>query len=392
MANIENYEADLKAKLDALSRIEKQLSSDGESPLYKILEGPTADRMQDVLSTGAISLDLALGVGGIPRGKIVELYGPEGSGKSTLALSIVKEAQKRGGVAVYIDAENVLDPEYAQALGIDLDRLWISQPSSGEEGFKVAEAVLEENAADVVVFDSVAAMVPRAELEGDIGDMKVGRMAAMMSQALRRLNVIVGKSNAVVIFINQIRMDVGGYGNPETTPGGKALKYYSSVRLDIRSPRSNAITKGKEQIGQVCKVTVRKNKVGPPFKTAEFALIYGKGIDGSDSLVDALIQTGLWQMKGSWVYDTLTNANVAQGKAKAADLLASDPELAELLTDTIYAAIRGDDLSEYTQLILAHTEDDSTVDEASGDTDELLADAEALVDTDGLEDADDLVA
>lgn len=359
MPQIEEHEADLHAKLEALARIEKQLSTDGEAPLYKILEGPTAHRLHDVIPTGAISLDLALGVGGIPRGKIVELFGPEGSGKSTLALSVVKEAQKMGGVAVYIDAENVLDPEYAEALGIDLDRLWISQPSSGEEGFKVAEAVLEENAADVIVFDSVAAMVPKAELEGDIGDMKVGRMAAMMSQALRRLNVTVGKSNAVVIFINQIRMDVGSYGNPETTPGGKALKYYASIRLDIRSPRSNAITKGKEQIGQVCKVTVRKNKVGPPFRTAEFALIYGKGIDGSDSLVDALLQTGVWEMKGSWVMDKLTDSNVAQGKAKAAELLNSDPDLAEILTDTVYAAIRGEDLSEYREMLLAHTTSDA---------------------------------
>lgn len=326
----------LRAKRDVLAgAIAAMNKGKDDRSVQWMSEAPMA---VEAIPTGATPVDIALGVGGLPRGRVVELFGPEGSGKSTLALSVCREAQRLGGVVLYIDAEHALDPTYVEAIGLNLDDVVLAQPASGEEGFKIAEELMKTGAVDVVVFDSVAAMVPEAELSGDIGDMKVARTAAMMSQALRRLTHTVKQSNALVIFVNQLRINVGQmYGNPETTPGGKALRYYSSVRLEIRSPNSK-----RDEERQTCKVKVVKNKVASPFKTAEFDIVYGVGIDNLSALVESAIATGVWTMRGAFLSDTATGETIAQGRPKARIALEEDPEYAEAVSVKVAGVLAGE--------------------------------------------------
>ena len=270
------------------------------------------------IPTGALSLDMALGIGGVPRGRVIEIFGPESSGKTTLTLSIISQAQKSGGVAAFIDVEHALDPTYAKKLGVNLDDLLISQPDTGEQALEIAETLVRSNAVDVIAIDSVAALVPRAEIEGEMGDTHVGLQARLMSQALRKLTAAIAKSKTCTIFINQIRMKIGVmFGNPETTSGGRALKFYSSVRLDIR--RIGAIKKGEEIIGGRIRVKVVKNKIAPPFKKAEFDIMYDEGISRAGSIIDSGIETGILQKSGNWIsYD---GQKIGQGMESARTFL-----------------------------------------------------------------------
>ncbi len=295
------------------------------------------------ISTGSLSLDQALGGRGLPRGRIVELYGPEGSGKSTLALSVIAQAQRQGGYAAYIDAEHAFDPEYARNMGVVLDglRFNLAQPSYGEEGLDIAEQFVKSGAVDVVVVDSVAALVPKAEIDGEVGDSFVGVQARMMSQFLRRLTAVAGKSKAVVIFINQLREKIGVmFGNPETTPGGRALKFYSSVRIDVR--RIGALKQGDEIIGNRTKATVVKNKVAPPFRRAEFDVIYGKGISLEGDLIDLGLQHGLVQKSGAWFTYKRPGGEdlrLGQGREMVRELLRDNPDLREELEGHLRAIL-----------------------------------------------------
>lgn len=305
----------------ALSSIEKQF---GKGAIMSL--GDTAKLKVDSVSTGSFSLDLALGIGGLPRGRVIEIFGPESSGKTTLALSVVAEAQKLGGNAAFIDAEHALDPDYAKKLGVKLDDLLISQPDNGEQALEITETLVRSNALDVIVVDSVAALVPRAEIEGEMGDSMMGVQARLMSQALRKLTGVVSKSKTILIFINQIRMKIGVmFGNPETTTGGNALKFYSSVRLDIR--RKAALKRGEENIGNHVVVKVVKNKVAPPFKTAEFDIMFGNGIDFEGELIDLGIRYGTIEKAGSWL--SYGGEKLGQGKEGARTLLKNDPKLSE---------------------------------------------------------------
>jgi len=277
------------------------------------------------ISTGCIALDLALGVGGVPRGRVVEIFGPEGSGKTTLALHIVAEAQKEGGTASFIDAEHALDPVYARNLGVNVEDLLISQPDTGEQGLEITERLVRSGAVDVVIVDSVAALVPRAEIEGEMGDVHVGLQARLMSQALRKLAGAISRSRTTVVFINQLRMKIGIlFGNPETTPGGRALKFYSSVRMDIR-PRGK-ITEGEKSIGSRVKVKVVKNKVAPPFRTAEFDIMYGKGISREGALLDVAVEMGIVDKAGAWY--SYEKERLGQGREASKVHLAEDQKLA----------------------------------------------------------------
>jgi len=295
------------------------------------------------IKTGSIALDQALGGKGLPRGRVVELYGPESSGKSTLAMSVVAQAQKAGGFAVYIDAEHAFDPEYAKNLGINLsgDAFLLSQPSSGEEGLDITEQFVKSGAVDIVVIDSVAALVPKAELEGDIGDTHVGRQARMMSQALRRLTATIGKTGAVVVFINQLREKIGVmFGNPETTPGGRALKFYSSIRLDVR--RIGALKNGDVIVGNRTKATVVKNKVAPPFRRAEFDILYGTGISYEGDVLDLGLEHGFVMKSGAWFsmkHPTKGDIRLGQGREAARTLLLENPELCEELANFVREAM-----------------------------------------------------
>ena len=317
----------------ALSQIEKQF---GKGSIMKL--GSSSITAVDVIPTGSLALDLALGVGGMPRGRVVEIYGPESSGKTTVALHIVAQAQKMGGTAAFIDAEHALDPVYARNLGVDIDELLISQPDTGEQALEIAEALVRSGALDVIVVDSVAALVPRQELEGDMGDAHVGLQARLMSQALRKLTGAVSKSNTCLIFINQIREKVGVmFGNPETTSGGRALKFYASVRIDVR--RVDVIKVGSEMVGNRTKVKVVKNKVAPPFKQAEFDIMYGKGISVSGNILDLGVELKIIEKAGSWF--SYNGERIGQGRENAKDFLEKNPEIMTEIENKIRSAVLG---------------------------------------------------
>ncbi|MCD7729776.1 MAG: recombinase RecA [Clostridia bacterium] len=308
-----------KALNSMVSMIEKQY---GKGAIMK-LGDVNVNTDLEVIPTGCLSLDLALGVGGVPRGRILEIYGPESSGKTTVALHIIAEAQKRGGIAAFIDAEHALDAVYAKNLGVNIDELYVSQPDTGEQALDICESLVRSSAVDVIVVDSVAALTPKAEIEGDMGDTHVGLLARLMSQALRKLTAITSRSKTCVIFINQLREKVGiMFGNPETTPGGKALKYFASVRLDIR--KSDVLKNDGEIIGNRTKCKVVKNKVAPPFKVAEFDIIYGKGISREGCLIDLGVEFGVLQKSGSWF--SYKDEKIAQGREKLRDYLAANEE------------------------------------------------------------------
>ena len=287
----------------------------------------------DAVSTGSLGLDIALGIGGLPKGRVIEIYGPESSGKTTLTLHAIAEAQKAGGTAAFIDAEHALDPGYAKKLGVDIDNLIVSQPDTGEQALEIADTLVRSNAVDIVVIDSVAALVPRAEIEGEMGDSHVGLQARLMSQALRKITGSISRSNCMVIFINQIRMKIGVmYGSPETTTGGNALKFYASVRLDIRTGQ---IKQGEDIVGNTTRVKVVKNKVAPPFKQVEFDIMYGEGISKTGELLDLGVKAGIVEKSGSWFsYDSI---RIGQGRENSKNYLTENPEVAARLE----AAIRG---------------------------------------------------
>ena len=299
-----------KALEMALSQIEKDF---GKGAIMRL--GDAASKISvSTIPSGCLELDLALGVGGIPRGRIIEIYGPESSGKTTIALHIIAEAQKLGGTAAFIDAEHALDPVYAENLGVDVDELYVSQPDTGEDALEICETLVRSGAMDVVVIDSVAALVPKAEIEGDMGDSHVGLQARLMSQALRKMTGIISKSNTILVFINQLREKVGVmFGNPETTPGGRALKFYASVRLDVR--RIETIKSGDEMIGNRTRIKVAKNKVAPPFKNAEFEIYYGEGISSESSVLNLGVTLGLIKKSGSWF--SYNDTRIGQGKDNA---------------------------------------------------------------------------
>jgi recombination protein RecA len=321
------------ALANALAQIERQF---GKGSIMKM--GEFTDRMAfDVISTGSIALDLALGVGGLPRGRVVEIYGPESSGKTTLALHVIAEAQKAGGTAAFVDVEHALDPAYAQALGIDLDNLLVSQPDAGEQALDIAEMLVRSNAVDVVVVDSVAALVTKAELEGDMGDTHVGLQARLMSQALRKLTSAISRSKCVMIFINQLREKVGVmFGSPETTSGGRALKFYASVRLDVR--KLEQIKVGQDVVGTRTRVKVVKNKVAPPFRMAEFDITYGKGISKMGSIIDVALERNIIGKSGSWY--TYGEQRIGQGRENAKSYLEEHTDVADEISTKIREALK----------------------------------------------------
>ena len=315
-----------KALAAAISKIEKDY---GKGTIMRL--GDDIPVNVEALSTGSLMLDLALGIGGVPKGRIIEIYGPEASGKTTLALHIVASAQKEGGTAAYIDVEHALEPAYAQALGVDIDSILLSQPDTGEQALDVTESLVRSGAVDVIVVDSVAALIPRAELEGEVGDTVVGMLARLMSQALRRLAGAISKNNCTVIFINQLRQKIGVmYGNPETTPGGLALKYYSSVRLDVR--KTETLKNGSEVIGAHTRVKVVKNKVAPPFKEAEFDIVYGHGISHMGEVVDMAVKVGIIDKAGAWF--TVEGQRI-QGRDAVKQYLADNPDVCNAIESRI---------------------------------------------------------
>ena len=316
-----------KALEAALGQIEKQF---GKGSVMKLGEFKAMN--VEAIPTGALSLDIALGIGGIPKGRIIEVYGPESSGKTTLALHMIAEAQKLGGEAAFIDAEHALDPVYAKHLGVDIDNLIVSQPDTGEQALEIAEALVRSGAIDIIVVDSVAALVPKAEIDGDMGDAHVGLQARLMSQALRKLAGVINKSNSVIVFINQLREKVGiMFGNPETTPGGRALKFYASVRMDIRKIEN--IKQDGEVTGNRVRVKVVKNKVAPPFREAEFDIVYGKGISKSGNILDLGINLGLVEKSGSWF--GYNGTRIGQGRENAKKYLEDNPEIMKEIEEKI---------------------------------------------------------
>ncbi len=315
----------------AMSQIERQF---GTGAIMRM--GDEDIRKIDAISTGALSLDLALGIGGVPRGRIVEIYGPESSGKTTLALHVVAEAQRTGGLAAFIDAEHALDPLYARSIGVDVDELLISQPDTGEQALEITDMLIRSGALDIVVIDSVAALVPRAELEGDMGDTHVGLQARLMSQALRKLAGTINRSQTTVIFINQLREKIGVmFGSPETTPGGRALKFYASVRIDVR--RIEAIKVGTDNVGNRVRAKIAKNKVAPPFRLAEFDIMFGEGISREGSLLDVAVDEGIVRKAGAWY--TYDGDQLGQGREKAKQFLRENPQLAMQLQDQALRAV-----------------------------------------------------
>ncbi|WP_457637504.1 recombinase RecA [Oceanithermus sp.] len=325
-----------KALQNTLKQIEKKF---GTGAIMRLGERPR--QQVDVIPTGSLALDLALGIGGIPRGRVTEIYGPESGGKTTLALHIIAQAQKAGGVAAFVDAEHALDPVYARQLGVDVDNLLLSQPDTGEQALEIVELLVRSGAVDVIVVDSVAALVPRAEIEGEMGDSHVGLQARLMSQALRKLTGVLSKSNTAAIFINQIREKVGVmYGNPEVTTGGRALKFYSSIRLDVRR-KGQPIKKGDQPIANVVRVKVTKNKLAPPFREAELELYFGRGIDPVADLVTVAVDQGIIQKSGSWF--SYGDVRLGQGKEKAADYLRANPEMIEEIRAKVLAKVLGEE-------------------------------------------------
>ena len=326
-------EARKKALKTALGQIEKDF---GAGAVMRL--GENTRMTVQAVSTGSLLLDIALGIGGIPRGRITEIFGPESSGKTTVALHVIAEVQKLGGEAAFIDAEHALDPVYAKALGVDIDNLLVSQPDCGEDALEITESLVRSGAIDIIVIDSVAALVPRQEIEGDMGASMVGVQARLMSQAMRKLSAAIAKSNCVVIFINQLREKVGVmYGNPEVTTGGRALKFYASVRIDIR--RTEQLKNGNDIYGNRVKCKVVKNKVAPPFRTAEFDILYGKGICRSGELIDAAIELGVIQKSGSWF--SYNGERLGQGKDNARKVIEESPELFAELDAKVRAALAG---------------------------------------------------
>ena len=325
MAKID--ENKLKAIEMAMGQIEKQF---GKGSVMKLGEDATANI--DAVSTGCLDLDIALGIGGVPRGRIIEIYGPESSGKTTIALHVVAEAQKLGGAAAYIDAEHALDPVYAKNIGVDIDNLYISQPDTGEQGLEITETMVRSGAIDIIIVDSVAALVPKAEIDGDMGDSHVGLQARLMSQALRKLTGVVSKFNCTVIFINQLREKVGVmFGNPETTTGGRALKFYSSIRLDVR--RTETLKQAGEMIGNRTRIKVVKNKVAPPFKQAEFDIMFGKGISKYGDILDLAADADIIHKSGAWY--AYNGEKIGQGRENSKKYLEEHPDIAETVEHAI---------------------------------------------------------
>ncbi len=321
-----------KALVAALGQIEKQF---GKGSVMRLGDS-TAQRDLDVVSTGSLTLDVALGIGGLPRGRVVEVYGPESSGKTTLTLELIAEAQKVGGTCAFVDAEHALDPTYAEKLGVDVDNLLVSQPDTGEQALEITDMLVRSGAVDVVVIDSVAALTPKAEIEGEMGDSHVGLQARLMSQALRKLTANIKRSNTIVVFINQIRMKIGVmFGSPETTTGGNALKFYSSVRLDIR--RIGAIKKADEVIGNQTRVKVVKNKVAPPFRQAEFEILYGEGVSREGEIIDLGVQCNLVDKSGAWY--SYNGDRIGQGKENVRQYLKEHPDMAAEIEKGIRAQL-----------------------------------------------------
>ena len=321
-----------KALAAALSQIEKQF---GKGSIMRLGEAEVAKDIE-VVSTGSLGLDLALGIGGLPRGRVIEIYGPESSGKTTLTLSVIAQMQKLGGTAAFIDAEHALDPQYAQKLGVNVQELLISQPDNGEQALEIADMLVRSASVDVVVIDSVAALTPKAEIEGEMGEPQMGLQARLMSQALRKLTANIKRSNTMVVFINQIRMKIGVmFGNPETTTGGNALKFYASVRIDIR--RTGAIKKGEEVIGSETRAKVVKNKVAPPFRVADFDILYGEGISREGEIVELGVLHKIVDKSGAWY--TYGKERIGQGKDNTRDYLKAHPEMAQEIEARIRAAV-----------------------------------------------------
>ena len=335
----------LKALDAAISQIEKQY---GKGSIMKLGDN-SAHMNVETIPTGSLSLDIALGLGGLPKGRIIEIYGPESSGKTTVALHAVAEVQKRGGIAGFIDAEHALDPVYAKNIGVDIDNLYISQPDCGEQALEITETMVRSGAVDIVIVDSVAALVPKAEIDGDMGDSHVGLQARLMSQALRKLTSVISKSNCVVIFINQLREKVGVmFGNPETTTGGRALKFYSSVRMDVR--RIETLKQSGEMIGNRTRVKIVKNKIAPPFKEAEFDIMFGKGISKEGDILDLAVNLGLVSKSGSWF--AYNGDKIGQGRENAKNYLTEHPDIMEELDHKIrkhYAFEDGEEEEEQTE-------------------------------------------
>ncbi len=348
MAEKEKKDAREEALEQALLKIEKDF---GKGAIMKLGDHPY--QKVDVIPTGCLTLDMALGIGGIPRGRIIEIYGPESSGKTTVSLHMVAEAQKLGGRAAFIDAEHALDPVYAEKLGVDVKSLYVSQPDNGEQALNICDTLIRSGAFDIIVVDSVAALTPKAEIDGEMGDNHVGLQARMMSQALRKMTSVSSKSNTAVIFINQLREKIGVmFGSPETTTGGKALKFYASIRLDVR--KTDSIKEGQNIIGNRTKVKVVKNKLAPPFKTAEFDIMYGKGISKSGCILDMALNLGLIKKSGAWF--SYNDEKIGQGKENTKIYLEKNPDIMNEIETKIREQVNGNDM-------LSSDDDDEDVDE-----------------------------